>query len=287
MTDTGDMIFAANEDNFAEVVVERSKSLPVIVDFWAAWCQPCLVLGPILEGLVKEYGGRIALAKVDVDSNQAMAGRYGIQGIPAVKIFSGGEIVGEFVGALPPDQVREKIEAILPDEKSPLIEEANHYLAGGRWEDAEKIYSKIIDADPGQPSANLGLGMIAYHQGRFEEAEKYLNLVSSDTPGYEKVPPMLARIYFEKHQTPDLNEITNSLKDNPEDCEALFSLAILYAKGGEYERAMDSLLQVLKIKMDFEEGAAREAYLKIIEIIGRSSPEGKKYERELSMLLFS
>ncbi len=287
MTDTADSIFDANEADFAETVVERSRTLPVMVDFWAAWCQPCLILGPVLEELVRELGGRIALAKVDVDSNQSLAARYGIQGIPAVKIFSGGEIVGEFVGALPPDQVRKIIDQILPDEEAPRIEEANGYLAGGRWEDAEKIYSKIIEKDPGQPSANLGMGMIAYHQGRFDEAEKYLSSVSSNTPGYEKVPPMLSRIYFEKHQAPDLNEITAALKDNPEDCRALFSLAIVYAKGGEYERALDTLLQVHKIKKDFEEGAAREAYLKIIEIIGRSSPEGKKYERELSMLLFS
>ena len=287
MTNTADSIFAANEANFEETVVERSRTLPVLVDFWAAWCQPCLILGPVLEELVREFGGRIALAKVDVDSNQSLAARYGIQGIPAVKIFSGGEIVGEFVGALPPDQVRKIIDQILPDEEAPLIEEANRCLAGGRWEEAEKIYSKIIEEDPGQPSANLGMGMIAYHQGRFDEAEKYLSLVSSDTPGYEKVGPMLSRIYFEKHQGPDLNEITAALKDDPDDCRALFSLAIIYAKGGEYERSLDTLLQVLKIKRDFEEGAARETYLKIIEIIGRSSPEGKKYERELSMLLFS
>ena len=287
MTDTGNNIFEASEADFSETVVERSRTIPVVVDFWAAWCQPCLMLGPILEEMVREFGGRIVLAKVDVDSNQSLAGRYGIQGIPAVKIFSGGEIVGEFVGALPPDQVREKIEAILPDEKSPMIEEANHFLAGGRWEDAEKIYSRILAEDSGQPSANLGMGMIAYHQGRFDEAEGYLKQVSSDTPGYEKVPPMLARIYFEKHQPPDLNEITSTLKDNPNDCPALFSLAILYAKGGEYERALDTLLQVMNIERDFEDGTAREAYLKIIEIIGRLSSEGKKYERELSMLLFS
>lgn len=287
MTDTGDSIFDANEADFAETVVERSRTLPVMVDFWAAWCQPCLILGPVLEELVREFRGRIALAKVDVDSNQSLADRYGIQGIPAVKIFSGGEIVGEFVGALPPDQVRKMIDQILPDEEAPRIEKANGYLAGGRWKDAEKIYRKILEKDPRHASASLGMGIIAYHQGRFNDAEKFLTIVSSETPGYEKVPPMLARIYFEKIPAPDLDQITATLKENPEDPRALFSLAIAYARGGEYERAMETLLQVLRIDKEFDEGSARDAYIKIIEIIGRSSPEGKKYERELSMLLFS
>ena len=287
MTDTEKLIFDVMEADFDKTVLERSRTLPVLVDFWAEWCAPCRMLGPVLEELVGEYGGRIALAKVDVDSNQSLAGQYGIQSIPAVKIFFGGDVVSEFVGALPPDQIREKIEAILPDEKSPLIEEANHYMSGGRWEEAEKIYSKILEEDSAQPSANLGMGMIAYHQGRFDEAKKYLSSVTDETPGYDKAIPMLARIYFEKYEVSDLNKITATLKDSPNDCRALFSLAIIYAKGGEYERALDMLIQVLKVKKDWDEGAAREAYLKIIEILGRSSPEGKKYERELSMLLFS
>jgi len=287
MTNIREGIFDADESNFAETVVDRSREVPVLVDFWADWCQPCRMLGPILEGLVQEYEGRIALAKVDVDSNQSLAMQYGIQSIPAVKIFFGGEVVDEFVGALPPDQVREKIEAILPDEKAPLIQEANSYLAGGRWEEAKKIYKKILEEDSTQSAANLGMGMIAYHQGRFSDAENFLNSVADETPGYEKVPPMLSRIYFEKLPAPDLNEITLALKDDPRNCRALMTLAIVYSKGGEYERALDTLLQVLKIEKDFGEGAAREAYLKIIEIIGRASPEGKKYERELSMILFS
>jgi putative thioredoxin len=287
MMDTDKYIYNVTEADFSEMVLERSRTLPVLVDFWAEWCAPCRMLGPVLEELVGEYGGRIALAKLDVDSNQSLASQYGIQSIPAVKIFSEGEVVGEFVGALPPDQIKTIIDGILPEEKSPLIEEANHYLAGGRWEDAEKIYSKIIEEDPGQPSANLGMGMIAYHQGRFDDAEKYLSSVTDETPGYDKIPPMLARIYFEKHEVPSLDDITAALKENPDDSRALFSLAIVYARGGEYDRAMDELLHLLRLDKEFEDGIARRAYLKIIEIVGRSTPEGKKYERDLSMLLFS
>ncbi len=287
MTDEVGYVFDATEADFARTVVERSRQLPVVVDFWADWCAPCRMLGPVLEEAAAELKGRIVLAKVDVDRNPGLAGRYEIQSIPAVKIFSGGEVVGEFVGALPADQVRKIISGLLPDEKAPRIEEANGYLEGGRWEEAEKIYLQLLEEEPRNPAASLGMGIITFQQGRLDEAEKYLGVVTRETPGYERVLPMLSRIYFQKLEVPDLKEITAALAATPDDPGALFSLAVIYARGGEYERALDTLLRVLRIDREFRDGAARAAYLKIIEIIGRSSPAAKKYERELSMLLFS
>ncbi|MFH1038856.1 MAG: tetratricopeptide repeat protein [PVC group bacterium] len=287
MTDKSGYVFEAAEADFTRTVLERSRELPVIVDFWADWCAPCRMLGPVLEEAVAEQKGRIVLAKVDVEKSPGLAARYGIQSIPAVKIFAGGEVVSEFVGALPADRVRKIISGILPDEKAPRIEEANGYLAGGRWEEAEKIYRELLEGDSRNPAASLGMGIITFQQGRFEEAEKYLAAVTRGTPGYDKVPPMLSRIYFQRLAVPDLNEITAALKASPEDPPALFSLAVIYARGGEYERALDTLLQVLRIDKSFEDGVARDAYVKIIEFLGRSSPAGKKYERDLSMILFS
>lgn len=287
MTDIEKLIYDSTESDFNEKVVERSKNLPVLVDFWAEWCAPCRILSPVLEELVREYEGKIVLAKVDVDQNQYLAVEYGVQSIPAVKIFLDGRIADEFVGALPPEQIKEKIDAVLPGEKSSQLEEADRLLAGGRWEEAQKIYSKILASKPDQPSANLGMGMIAYHQGRYDDTEKYLNFVTDDTPGYEKVPPMLARIYFSKIEVLGLDEITAALKDNPDDCRALYSLAVIYARGGEYERALDGLLHIIRVDKSYEDGIARKTFLKIMDIIGRSSSEGRKYERELSMALFS
>ena len=287
MTDYNQLIFEANDADFKETVLERSHQIPVMVDFWAEWCAACLMLGPILEKMVDQYAGRIALAKVDLDHNQNLASQFSIRSIPAVKIFYEGKIIKEFLGAIPSDQVQTIIDEILPDEKKPRIEEANADLAGGRWEDAEKIYREILQDVPHHPDAGLGMGVIAFHQGRFNDAEEFLKTVTSETPGYEKVPPMMARIYFEKLPAPDLNEITATLKLTPEDPRALYSLAIIYARGGEYEMALETLLRVLRIDKEYEEGTARSIYLKIIEIIGRNSPEGKRYQRDLSMVLFS
>ncbi|MDP8236881.1 MAG: tetratricopeptide repeat protein [Candidatus Erginobacter occultus] len=167
------------------------------------------------------------------------------------------------------------------------IGEANRHLDAGRWQEAERIYGTVREGEPSYPAAALGLGVIAYHQGRFEEADRLLAEVTREIPGYDRVPALRGRIYFQKDPPPDLAAITAALQENPADPQALFALALAYGRGGEYLRALDTLLEVLKVRKDYGEGKAREAYLKILEIINRKSPDGKKYERELSMILFS
>ncbi len=167
------------------------------------------------------------------------------------------------------------------------IEEANRLLAAGRWEKAEEIYHAIREENPGHPGAALGLGLIAYHQGRYPEADELLAAVTEQTPGYDQVPPLRARLYFQKEPPPDLTAVTAALKANPEDPEAIFALALAYGRGGEYLRALDTLLEVLKIDKDYKGGEARDACLNLLEIIGRNSPDGKRYERRLAMILFS
>ncbi len=287
MNDKPNLIFDATAADFAGTVIARSRELPVIVDFWAAWCGPCRALGPVLEEAVRMSGGRIALARVDVDTEPGLAAEYGIQSIPAVKIFSGGEVIREFVGALPREDIHRLLEEILPPPADDRLEEANRHLDAGRWEEAERLYKEIRSEEPGHPGAALGLGLIAFHQGRYAEAGELLAAVTPDTPGYEQVPPLLARLYFLQGPAPDMAAITAALKEDPADPGALFDLASAYGRGGEYPRALDTLLEVLKVKKDYGEGKAREAYLKLLELVGRRSPDGKRYERQLAMILFS
>jgi len=287
MNDRNKLIFDATAADFSETVIARSREIPVIVDFWAAWCAPCRALGPVLEAEVGRREGRIALARVDVDAEPSLAAEYGIQSIPAVKIFSKGEVVREFVGALPGEEIRRLLDEILPDPAEERIEEAHRLLDAGRWEEAEKIYQAVRERDPARPGAALGLGLIAYHQGRYPEARELLARVTPETPGYEQVPPLMARLFFQRGPAPDMAAVTAALEANPRDPEALYSLALAYGRGGEYLRALDTLLEVLKTDKNYGEGAAREAYLQLLEIVGRRSPDGKRYERELSMVLFS
>jgi len=287
MNDENIPVMEVTEENFNRDVIEASRRVPVIVDFWAEWCGPCRMLGPLLEEIVRRNTGRVLLAKVDVDSNQELAARFRIQSIPAVKIFKDGEVVDEFVGALPEAELKEWIETIIPSPSRSKLDKANGLLSGGRWEDAAKIYDRVLADDPDSAPAHLGLGIIAYHQGRYEDAEKHLQKTDEETPGYDQARPLLARIYFQNLPCLPMKEAAGKLNEDPNDPDALFSLAVLYARGDEYDRALDVLLQLLEIDRGYDDGKARETYLKILDLIGRSTPAGREYERKLSMVIFS
>ena len=171
-------------------------------------------------------------------------------------------------------------------EEPEAVAEANRLLSGGRWEEAQSRYTGILKEDPKNSAAHFGLGTIAFHQGRYEDAEKHLKQVEPAAPGAETVPNMMSLIWFERAPPPDLKEVEERLKKNPSDAGALIVLGMAYAKSREYEKALEELLKALETDQAAREGEAKKIFLRIIEILGRESEIGRRYSRRLSMTIF-
>lgn len=178
-------VLDVDEGGFHQQVIEASSQVPVVVDFWAAWCRPCLVLGPVLERLAGEYGGRFLLARVDVDANPGLASAYGVQGIPAVKAFKDGEVVSGFVGALPEDLVRRFLEGVVPSPAGAAPDVAR--------EAAEAELRAVADAHPGSAVALAAAEALA---GEPRSAlERCLSLVKGDGEAREEARKTMVRIF--------------------------------------------------------------------------------------------
>ncbi|MGH7858312.1 MAG: tetratricopeptide repeat protein, partial [Candidatus Binatia bacterium] len=250
------------------------------------WCGPCRTLGPVLERLAALHGGKFVLARINVDENPQIAEALGVRGIPAVKAFRDGEIVEEFVGALPEESVRSFLARILPSDADRLASEASAADARGARDEAEALYHRALELDVNHPGARLGLARrIAERDPSAALAE--LERVLPGTPERAAADRIAARIRIGQEGTNGRAELEKRVTDHPRDLDARLRLARLLAASEEYEPALQQLLEVVRYDRDFEDQAARRAMLDVFEILGSGHELTEKYRAELARILFS
>lgn len=281
-----DWTIEAGEDNFEADVLERSHEVPVLVDFWAPWCGPCRVLGPVLEKLADEYSGKFVLAKINVDESPSLAGAFGVQGIPAVKLIKDGEIAGEFTGALPEPAVREMLSRYLPSEYDEQADEAADLEEQGKPAEAQAIYQSILDAEPTHAKSLLGLGRVLMNAGDRDDALKNLERISPAAEERKIADRLIARLQLQGNQSADEATLRQKLAAQPDSLEARFELAQALAANEKFEEALSEFLDIVKSDREFRDDGARKAMVQIFDVLPPDDPLIDKYRSELAKVLF-
>jgi len=281
MTTPGPFVKDIDTANFPQGVLQRSREVPVVVDFWAAWCQPCQVLGPILEKVAAEADGAFELVKVDVDSNQELSAQYGVQGIPMVVAFRDGKIVDSFTGALPEPAIRQWIEGILPTELDLMVDQARTALLDDDSVTAEHILRQVLDQQSDHSEAGASLASMLIERGETDDAMIVLGRL---TPGSE-VDRLQSAARLKASSGQDLSELEEKLAADESNEEARIDLAKALAARSEFEPALDHLLAVVRAKGPKKDDA-RVAMLDIFGVLGDEHPLTQTYRRQLATALF-
>ena len=290
----GDLVKNSDVRNFMTDVIEASRQVPVIVDFWAPWCGPCKQLGPALEKVVKQAGGKVRMVKINVDENQQLAAQMRVQSIPAVFAFVNGQPVDGFMGALPESQIKQFVDRLggqgsMAEEIEAALAEARGLLDQQDIQSAAQVFASILQADREHAGAIAGLARCQIAAGDLENAQATLALVPPAKATDLEVISVKAALELALNPV-DLSgaaSLKAAIEADPDDFQARFDLAILLNGTGERAEATDQLIHIIKKKRDWNEEAARKQLVKFFEAWGPKDEFTLQGRRKLSSVLFA
>ncbi len=285
-------IIDINQDQFLEEVVEKSKTTPVIVDFWAPWCGPCKQLTPTLEKVVNKKNGKIILAKVNVDENQGIASQLNIQSIPTVYGFVDGKPIDAFQGAQPESKVEamadKMIDASPGNEIPKLVEEANKLFSDQKFEDSLKLFESLIGMDAGNPKIISGMLRCLIQLKRINDAKEMFESLDEKIIEDEeilKIKVLLENSNKDKSDT-DNTKLIENVGADPKNLDLRFKLANSYLSNNETKKGFDELLTMFEQNPGWNEEAAKKKLLEYFDLLGFNDPNVVVARKKLSSIMF-
>ena len=280
-----------NQDQFVEEVIEKSKTTPVIVDFWAPWCGPCKQLTPILENLVNKKNGKVILAKINVDENQGIAGQLNIQSIPTVYGFVDGKPVDAFQGAQPESKIEIMIDKLIdaaPGNEVPkLLEEADVLFKDQKFDEAQTIYETLVGMDPGNPKVISGLLRCLVQLKKYDDAKEMIESLDDEALKNEEIVKINKLISsLDSVGGSDLEELKSVVNNEPNNKEKRFELAQNYLSANETELGFNELLIIFEQDPKWNDEAAKKKLLEYFDLLGFNDPNVLEARKKLSSLMF-
>ncbi|HID00369.1 MAG TPA: thioredoxin [Piscirickettsiaceae bacterium] len=284
-----EFIIDVTQDNFQQVVIEGSNAQPVLVDFWAPWCGPCRMVMPMLEKLANELAGQFVLAKVNIDEQQQLALQYGVRSVPTFKLFKGGQVVGELMGAQPESAFRQLLEPHLVRASDELRQQALAAFRAGQTEQAIGLLKEAAAQDPQNTRIHLDLVNLYLKTGQIQAAAELYNSLPQAVRDSEAGKPLGLILKFAKtaQSAGPVETVEQKLQEDPNNPTLLVALAAHRLLQQDYEGALSTFIKALTPDVNVMDGKIKALLLEVFDILDKEAPElVKQYRRRLQMLMF-
>jgi putative thioredoxin len=282
-----DYIVNVNEQNAAAMLIEESHKRPVVVDFWAEWCEPCKTLMPMLEKIAKEYEGAFLLAKVNADEQPGIAQQLGVRNLPTVMVIQAGQPVDGFAGAQTESFVRDMLEKYLPKPWDKLVQLGKDLIEQGEFMEALTPLRQACQESRQQHDITLAYAHALIESLRLDEAQTLLDGVrmADQDAGYEQLRAQL-EIKREAAKSPEVTALEQQLKSDPDNLDLRYQLGVQYTNNSQYREAMEHLIAILRKDLNHGDGATKRMLLDAIASLGKGDPLAVEYQRKLYSLLY-
>ena len=280
------------QDQFVDEVIEKSKTTPVIVDFWAPWCGPCKQLTPVLEKVVESKKGKVILAKINVDENQGIAAQLNVRSIPTVYGFVDGKPIDAFQGAQPESKIEEMVKKLIdsaPGNEIPkLLAEADSLFKEQQYEEAQKIYESLIALDPGNPLVIAGMLRCLLQLQKNDDAKEIFNSLDDEILKNEEIIKIKKLIdnLDNSNKGESIDELTNKLNLDPNNKDLILEIAEKYFSLNQNEIGFETLLDLYNKDSKWNDEVAKKKLLEYFDLLGFNDPNVMDARKKLSSMMF-